>query len=165
MSRARVRRLPAHLLRRHVADRAEDHAGAGAGRDGGLFAGRGAFVGTRQLREAEVEDLHAPVVGDEQVLGLQVAMDDALVVRGREAVGDLHGVVDGLAHRQRARAEPIAQRLALEQLRDDVRRAVLLADVVDGEDVRMIERGGRLRLLLEAAEAIGVRGEGRGAAP
>ena len=43
----------------------------------------------RQLGETEVEDLHAPVGRDEDVLRLQVAMDDALLVRGREAARDL----------------------------------------------------------------------------
>ena len=50
-----------------------------------------AIAGLRQLGQAEVEDLDAPVPGDEQVLGLQVAVDDALVVGGGEPAGDLRG--------------------------------------------------------------------------
>ena len=53
-------------------------------------------------------------------------------------------------------ADALAQRLALEQLRDDVRRAVSRADVEDREDVRMVERRGGARLLLEAAQPIGI---------
>ena len=53
-------------------------------------------------------------------------MDDALVVRGRQAAGDLYGVLDGLPDRQRAGCQPVAERLAFEQLRDDERRAVLV---------------------------------------
>ena len=75
---------------------------------------------------------------------------------------DLAGVVDGLAMRQRRCADARAQRLALEQLRDDVRRALVAADVVDGEDVGVIERAGGARLLLEAAQAVGVGRERRG---
>ena len=41
--------------------------------------------GRRQLRQAEVEDLDAPVPRDEEVLGLQVAVDDPLLVRGGQA--------------------------------------------------------------------------------
>ena len=99
-----VHGLAAHLLGRHVADGAEHDAGSVprvCGR-AGLVDGRDR-VRLRQLGQAEVEDLHAAVVGDEEVLGLEVAMDDAVVVRGGEAVGDLDGVVDGLAHRQRDR--------------------------------------------------------------
>ena len=40
-------------------------------------------------REAEVQDLHVPVLGDEDVLGLQIAVDDALVVAAAAARGDL----------------------------------------------------------------------------
>jgi len=39
---------------------------------------------SRQLGDAEVENLHAPVARDEQVVGLDVAVNDALVVRGGE---------------------------------------------------------------------------------
>ena len=38
----------------------------------------------------------------------------------------------------------------------------MLADVVDGDDVRMVERGRGPRFELEAAQTIGVIGEGRG---
>ena len=79
-------------------------------------------LGARQLRQAEVEDLDPAVAGEEHVLGLQVAVDDALLVRGGEAARDLERVVERLARRERARREPVAQRLALEQLRDDVGR-------------------------------------------
>ena len=89
-------------------------------------------------------------------------MDDAAVVGGREALGDLQGVVDRLASRQRAAVDLVAQRLAFEQLRDDVGRAVLRADVVDGEDVRMVERARGPRLLVETAQPVSVRGKSGG---
>ena len=52
--------------------------------------------------EAEVEDLDAAVGGEEDVLRLQVAMDDALLVRRGEAARDLDGDLDRLADGQRA---------------------------------------------------------------
>ncbi len=126
----------------------------------GRFGGLAPLFGVRQLGEAEVEDLHPAVVGDEDVLGLQVPVDDPLLVRGGEAVGDLERVVDRLALRELAAGEDRAQRLAFEELLDDVGRAVVLADVVDGGDVGVVEDAGGLRLLLEAAQAVGVGGEG-----
>ena len=42
-----------------------------------------------ELGDAEVEDLDAPVGGDEEVLGLDVAVDDDLVMGGGEPAGDL----------------------------------------------------------------------------
>ena len=52
--------------------------------------------------------------------------------------------------------EAFAQRLALEQFGDDVGRAILLADGVDGKNVGVVERGGGFGLKLEAAQSIGI---------
>jgi len=73
-------------------------------------------------------------------------------VRLAQAMRDLHGEVDYLGHRRRRAREAIAQRLALEELRHDVGRAVVRADVVDGQNVRMIERAGGQSFLLEATQ-------------
>ena len=59
----------------------------------------------RQLGETEVEDLHAPVLGHKDVLGLQVPVHDALLVRRREPVDDLERVVDGRPRRELAGGE------------------------------------------------------------
>ena len=55
------------------------------------------------LCQAEVEQLHQSAVGEEDVARRDVAMDDALVVRRGQRVGDLRGDVDDLVERQRAR--------------------------------------------------------------
>jgi hypothetical protein len=60
-------------------------------------AAQGSHLGL--AREAEIEDLHAPVARQEQVLRLQVPVDDALVMRGREAMRHLRPVLGGLASR------------------------------------------------------------------
>ena len=78
-----IRWLGAHLLRRHVPDRAHDDAGLG-GRGGGRH--HRPIVGhVAQFRQPEVENLGVPVGRDEDVLWLQVAMDDAMIVCGDEA--------------------------------------------------------------------------------
>ena len=110
-------------------------------------------------REAEVEDLDAPVVQQEEVLGLDVAVDDALVVRGGEALRHPRRVLGGLAHADRPLAQPRAHRLALEHLRHHEEPIALLAGVVDRDDVGVRERRHRLRLGLEAGERVGVIGE------
>ena len=114
------------------------------------------------LGEAEVEDLDVAVVGHEDVVGLEVAVDDALAVRGGEAPRDLERPVDRLLLRHGRAVELAAQRLALEQLGHGVGDAVVRAEVVDREDVRMRERGDGLGLALEARERVGVRGQLRG---
>ncbi len=147
--RPRLGRLAAQLLWRGVAHGADDGADAGqarlrdALRDGGR---------RQPLREAEVEDLHAAVGSEEQVLRLEVAVDDPLVVRGGEPVGDLTHEAERLACRDRSAAQSLAHRLALEQLGDDVRLAVRDADVVNDEQVGMVERAGRARFAVEALQ-------------
>ena len=70
-------------------------------------------------------------------------MQDAFLMRGRHALGDLDAEFDRLANRQRGGVQARTQALAIEQLRDDVGRPVVMTDVVDREDVRVVERGGR----------------------
>jgi hypothetical protein len=121
---AMIRRQPPDLLRRHVADRAEHDARLSRRRRCGELretVERG--LALDQFREAEIENLDVAVARDEHVLRLRVAMDDAAIVRGRQAACDLPGVVDCLTRGQRAPAlQPRAQRRALEQFRDDVGR-------------------------------------------
>ena len=104
MSDRRIDGFAANLLRRHVARRpppSHQRSPFGAGC-------RGRFVARlRQLRDAEVENLDPPVVGDEQVVRLYVAVDDPLVVRGGEPLRGLARVVDGFARRQRASLQPL----------------------------------------------------------
>ena len=67
----------------------------------------------------------------------------------RRGPGELQGVLDGLANGQRTGVQPLAQRLAFQQLRDQIGRALVVAHVVDGQDVRVVEKAGGAGLLLE----------------
>ena len=96
----------------------------------------------------------ASVARDEEVLRLQIAMHDLLVVRGGQADGDLDADLDRLARRGRSSLEPLPQRLPLEQLRHGIGRSLVHADVMNGEDVRVRERRDRLGFALEAGAAI-----------
>jgi len=83
--RTLIRHLPAHLLRRHVAHGAEDHTGL---RGGGP---RQSFVSVFRLRrgqfgQAKIQNFYVAVAGDENIFGLQVAMDDSFVVRGGQGL-------------------------------------------------------------------------------
>jgi hypothetical protein len=67
------------------------------------------------LRETEVEHLDDAVGPDLDVGGLEVSVDDALLVRGFERIGDLTANLDRFADRQSAASDPLGQRLALDQ--------------------------------------------------
>ena len=88
-------------------------------------------------------------------------MHEALVVCGGQAARELHAVLDRLAQGQQAAPQAFAQRFAVEELGDRVGQAILHADIVDGEDVRMRERRHRLGLALESRHSVGVAGQRR----
>ncbi len=102
------------------------------------------------LRQTEVRDLDAALLVHEHVLGLDVAVHDALGVRELERVADL-------AHdRQRARhvelfaAQELAQVDALDVLHQQPAAALRAAGVVDADDVGVREARERVGLALEA---------------
>ena len=85
-------------------------------------------------------------------------MDDPLVVSGGEAVGDLERVFEGLAEGKRPTLQADPQGLPFEQLRDDIGCALVGADIVDSEDVRVVQGAGGAGLLLEPTETVGISG-------
>ena len=92
---AMVGRLPPHLFRRHVADGAEHCSVARHG-------GRGIIPvldGLTQASQTEVENLHDPVIGQEDVLRFQVAMHDASRVRRGQPARHVDGHVEDLRNR------------------------------------------------------------------
>ena len=110
--------------------------------------------------DAEVGDLGRAFLVDEDVLGLDVAVDDVAIVRRLERAGDLDRVGDRLVDGQPAHAaDAVLERLALDVLEDDVGAAVLLTGVDDADDVRVRELRDGAGLATEALELVGVRGD------
>ena len=121
---ARILRLAATLLGRHVCRRPAGGGGA-----------------AEEERHAEVEHLHVALGGQEHVRRLQVAMHDAVRVRVPERAGHLGCDRDDLAGRDRTAREPALERLAVKDLVDEIREpAVDDAGVVQGRDVRVGEQ-------------------------
>ena len=129
-------RIGEALLGRHVGRRADRRSRARQVRRLGRRA--------HQLHHAEVEHLHevgiVGVVGQEDVLGLEIAVHDPLLVdradRRRDLAQDAHG---GALVERPLHLEAGAQRLALEHLHDDVVDRVRLSEVGDVDDVRMAD--------------------------
>ncbi len=95
-----------------------------------------------EARQAEIEHLHVAVGAHHDVLGLHVAMHDAGRVRRRERPRHLPPNLDDRAG-GRALLDERAQRASFDQLLDDEVPAVRrLADIVDGDDVRVVQRRG-----------------------
>ena len=96
---AMIGRLAPNLLRRHIAHRAEHRARLGraslCSRLRLVVATR--FLGPVPAGETEIQDLERAVAGDEQILGFQIPVDDAPLMRGRKPGSDLSRIFDGLA--------------------------------------------------------------------
>ncbi len=92
---ALVDRLPLGLLGTHVRRGAEDHPRLRhrGGRDGRRVHRLGARRGSggERFGETEIQHLHRAVRAHLDVGGLQIAMDDPLLVRGFERFGNLPG--------------------------------------------------------------------------
>src|SRR6185503_13680392 len=149
---AEVNALAEKLLRRHVFDRSKYHAGIRLDLNDGLFraVSREPALSLDELRESEIQNLRVAVAADHQVLRLEVAMNDAMLVRLAKPFGDLNRDLQSVAYRQRARGDLSPQRVSLHVLHRHERLAVNFADLVDGKYVRVIQSRGRAGFLKEA---------------
>ena len=99
-----------------------------------------------------------PLLGDEDVCGLDVAVNDSLGVGGSECVGDFDSPVEHVIQWQGLAGDAMLQRGAFHVFHGDERLAVLIADFVDGADVGMIQCGRCSRLSSKAFESLRVLG-------
>src|SRR5579885_2997960 len=88
-------------------------------------------------------------------------MDYVLFVGSDQTTRDLGGIVHGLSNRNWPIRKTLAQRMALQELRNNIRSAVVHTDVINGHDIGMAESGGRARLLFKPAQTVAVLGERR----
>ncbi len=113
-------------------------AGVGVGGFGGdveLVVIRGADGLVGGDGEAEVDDAGPAFLVDEDVVGLEVAVDDALAMGGGEALPGGEEHVADLPPGARVLGEPGAEGLAADELHGDEEAAVDGADVEDAGDV------------------------------
>jgi len=143
-----------HLLRRHVTHGAEHGARVGVPRHRGCVG----FVLTGCLRfvpgELEVENLHTTVGGDEDVRRLEVAVNDRHLVCGSEPICDGGPDLGRLPPTQGRAVEPILEGLSVEDFDDDEWAAVMLAQLVDVEDVGVGELCDGLGFPLESSQPV-----------
>ena len=97
-------------------------------------------------------------LGDENVGGLDVAMDDVFAVRGVESVGDFDGEAEQDVHFEGTSGDAVLEGQAVEVLHGDEGLSVFFADVVDGADVGMIQSGGGFGFAAETLESLTVLG-------
>jgi hypothetical protein len=103
------------------------------------------LIDRHHFREPEVEDLRGAVARQDDVGGFQIAVDDVGGVRDRKPCGHLTQDTRDVPQWYR----PPCERFAFVVRHRDERLPVPFADLVNGRDVRVIERAGRLRLTAE----------------
>ena len=124
--------------------------------------GRLQALGRRQyLGDAEVEDLHLQravrLRYQLNVLRLEIAVDNPLRVDGAEGPAHLVGNERHLRRVHRAPSDELAERLALEELHDEVGLAAgRLAEVQDLDDVLVRDHVDGARLVEEAGDDVGI---------
>jgi hypothetical protein len=153
---------PTRLLGTHVRRGAENHAGVCRRRHRRrirqvLFRGL-----IDPLRQAEIEDLDGSVGADLDVRGLEIAMDDATLVRRIERVRDLRRDRQCFIDRNRTARQPLCEILAVDKFQDQSEHAVGVFEAMDLGDVRMIERREHFRLALKTRDTVAIAGKRRG---
>ncbi len=163
---ARVDRLAARLLWRHVGRRAEDdsrlsHRG-GRDRRGVVGLGLEAWGLVERFGETKVQHLHRAVLTQLDVRGLEIAMDDALLVRRFERFGDLSCDPQRFVNGNRSSSDPFGEVLPLDDLHHQRQRGDAacrrLLEPVDLGDARMIEGRQHFGFALESGQPVAIAG-------
>jgi hypothetical protein len=110
-----------------------------------------------QFGQPEIEHLHRAVFSDDDVGGLDVAMDNAAGVSGRECIRDGNRDAQELVQWQAMSGNPCLQARPPHVLHNDEIDISGRFNLEDGDDVRVIESGGRPRLLHEPPASVLVR--------
>jgi len=116
-------------------------------------------VRVHQQREAEVGHFDDLAAREQHVFRLDVAMDDALVVRVLESGEYGADDLERFGRRQRSLAHELAQARAVDVLHDEVGARVDFAALEHGHDVRMRQPAQRIRLAVEALEKLRIFGQ------
>src|SRR6266545_5306753 len=83
-------------------------------------------------------------------------MDNSLGMRGREGVGDLNRDIENRIGIQSLAMNHLLQAFALQFLHDDEGMPVVVVDIVNGADIRMVELGRSPRFAFETFQRLGV---------
>ena len=156
---AMVRWLSLRLLRRHVRGRAEDHAHTGHHRGLVIVGDCGTLgdiapVGSSAFANPKSSTFTGAVRADLDVRRLEVAVDDALLVRGFEGLGNLLGDGQGLVDGNRPLCDAVGERRRPRPAPSRARSCRRFLETVNLRDVRVVQGREQLGLTLEPREAI-----------
>ena len=128
----------------------------------GEFADAGQPSRIHRLRQPEVEHLDDSVRADLDVGRLEVAVDDPVLVRRFERLGDLFRDRQRLLERDRPVRDARREVLAVDELHHERLLAARLLEAEHRRDVRMVKLGQKLRLQREPLQTLDVLDKRRG---
>ncbi len=99
--------------------------------------------------------------GDEDILWLDVAVDDALCVSGLQRIGYLDGETEQFVDLEGFGRDGVLEGLPLHQLHGNERLAIDFINIVIGADVGMIQGRCRLGFALKAPQGLMILGQRR----
>ena len=114
-----------------------------------------------RLCQSKIQKLHAGL-GQHDVAGFQIAMHHAAAVRFVECVGDLHAVLQSLIERQGTLFKTLGEGFAFDAFHDEIGDAILMTDVMQHANMRMIQARNGFRFTLETLVANRIGGKLRG---
>jgi hypothetical protein len=117
------------------------------------------WLGRQAARDPEVHDLDAAIGGEQHVLGLEIAVHDAVPVSGVQRLGELEEDLERPRGRQASIRQRGAERDASHELAREVQLAVDLLERVDRRDCGMGQRRGGACLACQALARAGVAAE------
>src|SRR5438552_15743474 len=85
--------------------------------------------------------------------GLRSRWTDTFGVCRSQTVRYLHGIINDFSRGNCGFRQPLPQRFAFEQLRDDIENAVVRAHVIDGQNIGVVQCARSLCFLLKTAQA------------
>ncbi|GEM_PF-7038164 len=105
--------------------------------------------------ETEIQHLDPEVLGDHDVVGFQISMDNAAVMCSANSICQRNGKLENLARLHTSLRDQLREGLALHKFHRDEVDLVGLLDGEDGHDVGVAERGDGFRLALKSVQTFG----------
>ena len=105
--------------------------------------------GGLNLGQPEIKDLRVTALGHKNVRRLDVAMDYAFTVRRIERVSSLNTQRQDRFQLHGTAGNQVLERRPVKKFHDEKSPSVVLANVVNGADVGMVESGSGLRFAAE----------------
>ena len=95
-------------------------------------------AGNIYFREAEIENFCVSALSDENIGGLNVAVDDSLGMGGVESVGNFDRNLQNALQIHRPAVNDMFQGVAIEKFHGNKGAGIMLTNIVDGANVGMI---------------------------